>query len=90
MTRSIQTRTTSSLADPGRTRRKPAFTLVELLVVVSIIALLIAIPLPSLKNAREQAKRLKELEQENSRLKRVVADLALDNAILKEAARGNS
>jgi cell division protein FtsB len=38
----------------------------------------------------EQAKRLKELEQENSRLKRVVADLALDNAILKEAARGNS
>ena len=38
----------------------------------------------------EQAKRLKELEQENSRLKRVVADLALDNAILKEAVRGNS
>ena len=38
----------------------------------------------------EQAKRLKELEQENYRLKRVVADLALDNAILKEAARGNS
>ncbi len=38
----------------------------------------------------EQAKRLKELEQENSRLKRVVADLALDNAILKEATRGNS
>jgi transposase-like protein len=38
----------------------------------------------------EQAKRLKELEQENSRLKRLVADLALDNAILKEAARGNS
>ena len=37
----------------------------------------------------EKAKRLKELEQENSRLKRVVADLALDNAILKEAARGN-
>jgi putative transposase len=37
----------------------------------------------------EQARRLKELEQENSRLKRVVADLALDNAILKEAARGN-
>ena len=30
------------------------------------------------------------IEQENSRLKRVVADLALDNAILKEAARGNS
>ncbi len=38
----------------------------------------------------DQAKRLKELEQENSRLKRVVADLALDNAILKEATRGNS
>ena len=38
----------------------------------------------------DQARRLKELEQENSRLKRVVADLALDNAILKEAARGNS
>jgi len=37
----------------------------------------------------EQAKRLKELEQENSRLKKVVADFALDNAILKEAARGN-
>ena len=38
----------------------------------------------------EQAKRLKELEQENSRLKRVAADLALDNAILKEAVRGTS
>jgi transposase-like protein len=38
----------------------------------------------------DQAHRLKELEQENSRLKRVVADLALDNAILKEATRGNS
>lgn len=37
----------------------------------------------------DQAKRLKELEQENSRLKRVVADLTLDNAILKEAARPN-
>jgi transposase-like protein len=37
----------------------------------------------------EQAKRLKELEQENSRLKRLVADISLDNAILKEAARGN-
>jgi putative transposase len=36
-----------------------------------------------------QAHRLKELEQENSRLKKVVADLVLDNAILKEAARGN-
>jgi len=38
----------------------------------------------------EQAKRLKELEQENSRLKRLVADLSLNNAILKEAAWGNS
>ena len=38
----------------------------------------------------EQAHRLKEPEQENSRLKRLVADLYLDNAILKEAARGNS
>jgi len=37
----------------------------------------------------DQAKRLKELEQENARLKRVVADLSLDNAILKEASRGN-
>ena len=37
----------------------------------------------------DQAKRLKELERENARLKRVVADQALDNAILKEAARGN-
>ena len=38
----------------------------------------------------EQAKRLRELEKENIRLKRLVADLSLDNAILKEAARGNS
>jgi transposase-like protein len=38
----------------------------------------------------EQAKRLKELEQENARLKKLVADLSLDNSILKEAARGNS
>jgi transposase-like protein len=37
----------------------------------------------------DQAKRLKELEQENSRLRRVVSDLSIDNAILKEAARGN-
>jgi len=37
----------------------------------------------------EQAERLKELEQENSRLKKLVADISLDNAILKEAARGN-
>ncbi len=38
----------------------------------------------------EQARRLKELEKENGRLKRLVADLTLDNAILKEATRGNS
>ena len=37
----------------------------------------------------EQARRLKELEQENLRLKKLVADLSLDNAILKEASRGN-
>ena len=37
----------------------------------------------------EQAKRLKELEVQNSQLKKLVADLSLDNAILKEAARGN-
>ena len=37
----------------------------------------------------EQAKRLKELEQENTRLKRLVADLSLDNQILKEVSRGN-
>ena len=37
----------------------------------------------------DQAKRLKELEQENLRLKKVVAGLALDNQILKEVASGN-
>lgn len=37
----------------------------------------------------EQAKRLKELEKENTRLKKLVADLSLDNAILKEVSRGN-
>ena len=37
----------------------------------------------------EQAKRLKEIEKENARLKKLVADLSLDNAILKEAAEGN-
>jgi len=37
----------------------------------------------------EQAKRLKKLEQENSQLKKLVADLSLDNSILKEAAEGN-
>jgi transposase-like protein len=37
----------------------------------------------------EQAKQLKELQKENARLKRLVADLSLDNAILREASRGN-
>ena len=37
----------------------------------------------------EQLRRLKELEQENARLKHLVADQALDNAILKEVSRGN-
>ena len=37
----------------------------------------------------DQAKRLKELESENSRLKRIVADLSVDNSILKEVSRGN-
>ena len=37
----------------------------------------------------DQAKRLKELEEENSRLKKLVADLSLDNAILKEVAGKN-
>jgi len=37
----------------------------------------------------DQARRLKELEKENGRLKRLVADLILDNAILKEVTRGN-
>jgi transposase-like protein len=36
-----------------------------------------------------QAKRLQELEKENTRLKKLVADVCLDNAILKEADRGN-
>lgn len=36
----------------------------------------------------EQAKRLKELERENAQLRKVVADLTLDNSILKEALRG--
>jgi len=38
---------------------------------------------------KDQAKRLKELQKENARLKRVVADQALDIAILKEVAEGN-
>lgn len=34
------------------------------------------------------ARRLKELEQENARLKKIVADLSVDNAILKEVVEG--
>ena len=37
----------------------------------------------------DQVKRLKDLERENTRLKRAVADLTLDKLILKEAAEGN-
>ena len=37
----------------------------------------------------DQAKRFKEIEKENTRLRKVVADLSLDNAILKEATKGN-
>lgn len=37
----------------------------------------------------DQARKMKELEKENLRLKRLVADLSLDNAILKEVSKGN-
>jgi transposase-like protein len=37
----------------------------------------------------DEVRRLKELEKENERLKRLVAELSLDNQVLKEAARGN-
>ena len=37
----------------------------------------------------EQAKRLKSLEKENNRLKKLVADVSLDDAILKETTEGN-
>ena len=37
----------------------------------------------------DQAKRLKQLEHENGRLKKLVADLSLDNSILKEVSSGN-
>ncbi len=36
-----------------------------------------------------KARKLKELEKENARLKRLVADLSLDNAMLKELSEGN-
>jgi len=38
---------------------------------------------------RSEVRRLKALEQENARLKKLLADAMLDNAILKEAASGN-
>jgi putative transposase len=45
---------------------------------------------PRVRRARiEQVKRLKELEVENSRLRKAVSDLTLDKLILQEAARGN-
>ena len=37
----------------------------------------------------DQAKKMKGLEKENARLKKIVADLTLDNSILKEVAEGN-
>jgi len=37
----------------------------------------------------DQARKMKGLEKENARLKKIVADLTLDNSILKEAAQGN-
>jgi transposase-like protein len=37
----------------------------------------------------DQAKRFKELERENARLKRLVADLSLEKQILKDVASGN-
>ena len=37
----------------------------------------------------DQAKKLKELEIENQRLKKIVADLSIDNQILKEVSKGN-
>ena len=38
----------------------------------------------------DQAKRLKELEKENTRLKRLVAELSLEKKVLREVAQGNS
>ena len=38
----------------------------------------------------DQARRMKDLEKENARLRRAVSDLTLDKLILQEASRGNS
>jgi len=37
----------------------------------------------------DQVKQLKSLQKENAQIKKLVADLSLDNAVLKEALRGN-
>jgi putative transposase len=44
---------------------------------------------PRIRRAIEQVKRMKEIELENSRLRKAVSDLTLDKLILQEAARGN-
>ena len=41
------------------------------------------------KAEKKQAKRMKELEKENTRLKRLVAELSLDKQVLKDIASGN-
>jgi len=43
----------------------------------------------SMADCRSTRQRLKELEQENAKLKRLVANLSLDNLVLKDIARGN-
>ena len=42
-----------------------------------------------MKVDQDQARHVKELKQENARLKRAVANLTLDKLILEEAAKGN-
>ncbi|MBI1932830.1 MAG: hypothetical protein HYS24_09875 [Ignavibacteriales bacterium] len=41
------------------------------------------------KHTHRSSKKMKVLEQENIRLKKIVAELTIDNSILKEASRGN-